>query len=104
MNRVYQLRTSMKMTQDEFAERCNVSKISIVRYEGGQEVSRTNAVKIASACGVSIAYVIGSEEMSLTEAEMRLLSAYRSAEETYQIIALELLESHQKRIREASAS
>lgn len=104
MNRVYQLRTSMKMTQDEFAERCGVAKISIVRYEGGNEVSRSNAIKIASACGVSVSYVIGSEDISLSESEHRLLIAYRSAEETYKTIALELLEAHPAKNAAASAS
>ena len=104
MNRVYQLRTGLKMTQDEFAEYCGVAKISIVRYEGGKEVSRANAIKIASACGVSISYVIGTAELSLTETERRLLFAFRAADETYQNIANELLETHQKRSANVSAS
>lgn len=62
MNNVLKLRTSLSMTQDEFAEYCNVSRISIARYEAGAEIHRANAVKIASACGVSVEYVIGVEE------------------------------------------
>ena len=61
MNNVLLLRNSMSMTQDEFAERCNVSRISIARYEAGAEINRSNAMKIASACGVSVEYVLGVE-------------------------------------------
>lgn len=61
MNNVLLLRNSMSMTQDEFAERCNVSRISIARYEAGAEINRANAMKIASACGVSVEYVLGVE-------------------------------------------
>lgn len=61
MNNVLMLRQSYKMTQDEFSEHCNVSRISIARYESGAEVSRVNAKKIAEACGVSISYVLGEK-------------------------------------------
>ena len=59
MNTVFDLRNKYRMTQDEFAEFCGVSRISIARYEAGAKVSRANAEKIASACGVSVSYVIG---------------------------------------------
>lgn len=59
MNRIVELRTSLNMTQDEFAEYCGVAKVSIARYEGGANVSRANAVKIAEACNVSIGFVLG---------------------------------------------
>lgn len=62
MNNVLSLRSAMAMTQDEFAEFCNVSRISIARYEAGADINRANAVKIASACGVSVEYVIGVEQ------------------------------------------
>ncbi len=59
MNNVATLRNILSMTQDEFSEHCDVSRISIARYEAGGEINRKNAVKIASACGVSVAYVLG---------------------------------------------
>ena len=61
MNNVLLLRNQLSMTQDEFAERCNVSRISIARYEAGAEINRPNAIKIANACGVSVEYVLGLE-------------------------------------------
>lgn len=59
MNNVSVLRQRLNMTQDEFSEYCGVARISIARYEAGAEVSRANAKKIADACSVSIAYVLG---------------------------------------------
>ena len=61
MNNVLSLRNSLHMTQDDFSEYCKVSRISIARYEAGSKISRENAQKIASACHVSLAYVIGDE-------------------------------------------
>lgn len=62
MNIINELRTNLKMTQDEFAEYCGIAKVSIARYEAGANISRSNAKKIAAACGVTIGYVIGEEE------------------------------------------
>ena len=62
MNNVWAIRKRLDMTQDEFAEYCNVSRISIARYETGGKVSRENAEKIAAACDTSIAYVLGVTE------------------------------------------
>ena len=62
MNNVYNLRKQRDMTQDEFAEYCNVSRISIARYEAGGEVSRVNAQRIADACRVPISFVLGVEQ------------------------------------------
>lgn len=58
MNNVLTLRKRKDMTQDEFAEYCGISRISIARYEAGAEVSRANAERIAKACHVSVAYVL----------------------------------------------
>jgi transcriptional regulator with XRE-family HTH domain len=62
MNNVLTLRNILAMTQDEFAEHCNVSRISIARYEAGAEINRANAMKIARACGVPVEYVLGIAE------------------------------------------
>lgn len=60
MNNVRYLREQRGLTQDDFAEYCDVPRISIARYEGGDPISRKNAQKIASACGVSLDFVIGT--------------------------------------------
>ena len=61
MNKIFLLREKLHMTQDEFAEYCGIAKISIARYEGGANLSRANAIKIAKACDVSIDYLMGTE-------------------------------------------
>jgi transcriptional regulator with XRE-family HTH domain len=93
MNNVLKLRSDLNMTQDEFAEHCDVSRISIARYETGGKVSRASAEKIAAACGVSVSFVIGDtkkepaeagalnellirELMDLSPAEVELLRAF----------------------------
>ena len=62
MNNVSFLREQKGMTQDEFAEFCNVSRISIARYETGAQVSSASAIKIAEACKVSMDFVLGRTE------------------------------------------
>lgn len=59
MNRVLELRTRLGMTQDAFAEKCGIARISIARYEAGDNLSRAGAEKIAHACNVSVSYVLG---------------------------------------------
>ena len=59
MNNVNYLREQRGMTQEEFAEYCGVARISIARYDAGEEISRKNAQKIAAACNVPIAFVLG---------------------------------------------
>lgn len=59
MNAIKILRDQRGMTQDQFAELCGISKISITRYESGAPINRKNAQKIAAACKVSIDFIYG---------------------------------------------
>lgn len=59
MNKVLELRNRLGMTQDAFAEKCGIARISIARYEAGDNLSRASAEKIARACNVSVSYVLG---------------------------------------------
>ena len=61
MNNIRRLRFEHKMTQSAFAEYCDVSIISISRYEAGEAISRRNAEKIAHACHVTVDYVLNQE-------------------------------------------
>ena len=61
MNRIYELRKKLKMTQIQFAEFCDLSVISISRYEAGSKLSQRNAEKIANACHVSLDYLTDRE-------------------------------------------
>ena len=62
MNNVLILRKQRGMTQDEFAEFCGISRISVARYEAGASVSRDAAIAIANACSVPISYVLGESD------------------------------------------
>ena len=62
MNNVLILRKQRGMTQDEFAEFCGISRISVARYEAGASVSRDSAIAIANACSVPISYVLGESD------------------------------------------
>ena len=85
-NNVRKLRNNLNMTQATFAEYCDVSIISISRYESGERISARNAEKIANACHVSLDYVLGQEkqppesnapntvEYDLSKEEIRLLT------------------------------
>ena len=59
MNNVRLLRDQRGMTQDEFADYCNISRMSIARYEAGELISSKSAEQIAKACNVTIDFVIG---------------------------------------------
>lgn len=78
MNKIYELRTKLEMTQDEFAEYCGVSRISIARYEAGTQISRSNAKKISKACGVSLDFLL--DDSSDPESEKEQTPAVVSAD------------------------
>lgn len=61
-NNVTVLREQKGLSQERFAELCEISRASIARYEAGDAINRANAVKIATACGVSVDYVLGIDE------------------------------------------
>ena len=69
MNRVRELKEKYQMTQEQFAEFCGISRSSVARYEGGGEINRSNADKIANACHVSIDYVLGKEISPAAESD-----------------------------------
>ena len=83
MNNIRKLRSNLHMTQSDFAEHCDVSIISISRYEAGENISRRNAEKIAHACHVSIDYVLNQSVDPTAHAEEQKTSGIiLSAEET----------------------
>ena len=54
-NRVYEVRTSLKMTQVEFGETINIANYQISRYEHGKdEVSIFVAMKICDTFDIAI--------------------------------------------------
>ena len=77
MNNINSLRRSLRMSQAEFAEHCDMSVVSISRYESGAKISRNNAEKIAQACEVPLDYVLGKNTGYSSE-EQELVMEYRS--------------------------
>lgn len=58
--RIKKLREERGMTQEEFAEFCGVSRLSILRYENGSSIpNRTASEKISKACSVTVDFVLG---------------------------------------------
>ncbi len=88
MSVVSDLRRSLSMTQEQFAEYCDVSRSSIARYDAGAPINRTNAIKIAIACKVPVDFVLGREGVSevnqadknrvlLSSEERQMIADYR---------------------------
>ena len=103
-NNVRKLRNNLDMTQAAFAEYCDVSIISISRYESGERISARNAEKIANACHVSLDYVLGQEkqppesnipdavEYDLSKEENQLIEDYRQISRRGQFHVRKLLD------------
>jgi transcriptional regulator with XRE-family HTH domain len=54
------LRISLGLSQSEFAEKCDISRVSVTRYERGITFPDASIVKkIAVACNVSYDYLMG---------------------------------------------
>ena len=76
MNSVWYLRKKMNMTQSEFSEFCDVSVVSISRYENGSNISRKNAENIAKSCHVSVDVVLNAPEASQSDRQDKQENAY----------------------------
>lgn len=63
MNRLKELRKEKKLTQKELADKINVSKITVLRWENGErQIKPDKAEKLADFFGVSIAHLLGYED------------------------------------------
>ena len=59
-NRIKELRKKKKLTQEELAEKINVTKLTISRWERGERVPKSDkAQQLANYFGVSVAYLLG---------------------------------------------
>lgn len=62
MNRLKELRKVMGLTQEELADEIGVSKITILRWENGERVPKSDkAQALADFFGVSVGYLLGYE-------------------------------------------
>ena len=61
--RIRKSRKEVNMTQEEFAEFCGISRLSVLRYENGSSTpNRAAAEKIAKACNTTVDYVLDRDE------------------------------------------
>ena len=59
MNRLKELRKEKKLTQKELADKINVSKITVLRWENGEsQIKPDKAQQLADFFGVSIAHLL----------------------------------------------
>ena len=67
-DRIYKLRTSAKMSQEEFAELFNVSRQSVQKWESGESTpDLTKLVKISKHFGISLDALILGHDNRLVE-------------------------------------
>lgn len=60
MNRLKELRKEKKLTQKELADKINVSKITVLRWENGErQIKPEKAEKLANFFDVSVGYLLG---------------------------------------------
>lgn len=88
-NRLYELRTTCRLSQKDLSKELNISQQSIIQYEQGIiEPDLSILLKLATLFDVSIDYLLGRtdyylvqlirEPASLPEDEQELLDLYRS--------------------------
>lgn len=62
-NKIKELRKKKKLTQEELAEKINVTKLTISRWERGERVPKSDkAQQLAEFFSVSVAYLLGYSE------------------------------------------
>lgn len=65
-NKIKELRKKKKLTQEELAEKINVTKLTISRWERGERVPKSDkAQQLADFFNVSVAYMLGYTENSV---------------------------------------
>ena len=66
-DRLIELRTALGATQEEVAEACNISRVTLARYENGKRTPVAgNVSKLAAFYGVSVDYILGRESSTIT--------------------------------------
>lgn len=78
-SRIKALRRAANMTQDELAERLNVSRSAIAQWETDRTGQvRENMERIAKILNTSLGYLVSGETGSLTGDELALMRLYRA--------------------------
>ena len=99
-NRIYLLRKSMNMTQEELAEKIGTTKQNIYRYEKGlvDNIPIFRIKKMSDVFGVSPEYLTGWEkkeetpgQLQLTEGEKAVLALFRQVPVEHQNMVVEMI-------------
>lgn len=95
MNRLKELRKEKKLTQKELADKINVSKITVLRWENGErQIKPDKAEKLADFFGVSVGYLLGYDDNNF-EKQIRIDTLNNVLNKLYQTHDL-LLETASK--------
>ena len=71
MNRLKELRKEKKLTQKELADKINVTKLTISRWERGERVPKSDkAQQLADFFNVSVGYLLGYSEKVNAKAKL----------------------------------
>lgn len=84
-NRVCELRESMGLSQEKFAEKCNISRVTVSNIENANtKASAENLNRIARACNVTVDYLqygsqysVCSEIACFLPGEQKFINQYR---------------------------
>lgn len=96
-------REELGYTLDQVGAHCGVGKSTVRKWETGmiRNMRRDKIALLAEILRLDPLDIIADEAPApapaLTDLEIRLLAAFRGADETIRGVAMELLESHQKR-------
>ena len=97
-----------RMTQLDLARATGITRSAVNNYEAGKsEPSFAVLCRFADILGVDITDLVAKNEklpdyirkVQVTERENYLLDIFRSADTTYQGIAIDILRLHQKEVR-----
>ena len=78
--RLYDLRVSRELSQEEVAAAVGISRVALTRYENGQRMAKMNIVmKLAAFFDVSVDYLIGDEKIDVEEISSGLSQSEREA-------------------------
>ena len=94
---IHQQRKKMKLTMEDLGKICDVPRSTISRWENGiiKKISRDKQEKLCIALEIDPAVFFYREEI-LSMEEMKMLIAYREADERAKEDALKTLLDHKK--------
>lgn len=102
-NRIKELRKKKKLTQEELAEKINVTKLTISRWERGERIPKSDkANEIAKLFNVPVSYLLGYDDKLTVGDAMEILEAVASGDiSPDDEIAKKIIESQNRTITNA---